>query len=157
MIREGIVKESKNGMLSVCFERPEACEKCGACGGSSHTHLAQVKGEAQTGDRVAVEMPEAKVLKISVLVYAIPLAALILGLLIGCLLIGNDIAGACIGLGLLAVSYFMLKLIDRRIAARPEYAPQLIAVVPAQKTADTAENIETENVEEETNGTDTEQ
>ena len=136
MIREGIVKESKNHMLSVCFERPEACEKCGACSGSSHTHLAQVKGDAQVGDRVAVEMPEAKVLKISVLVYAIPLCALIIGLVIGCLLMGSDLAGAGMGLGLMAASYLVLKQIDKNIASRPEYSPQLIAVVPADNGCD---------------------
>ena len=131
VIREGIVKECKNGILSVCFERPEACEKCGACAGNAHTHLAQVAGEALPGDRVAVEMPEAKVFRISLLVYAVPLAAFIAGLLIGCLLLGSDPAGAALALLLMAASYILLRRVDKRIKNRPEYSLRLIAVVHA--------------------------
>lgn len=129
MIREGVVKGKSNGMLQVCFERPEACEKCGACSGNSHVHLAEVSGEAQIGDRVAVEMPDAKVLKISLIVYAVPLCFLIAGIAAGTLLFKSDLGGAAIGLILMALSYVVLRKVDHRLGGKDEYAIRLIAVV----------------------------
>lgn len=131
MIREGIVKGKKNGMLEVCFERPEACEKCGACAGRAHTHLTQIKGEAEIGDRVAVDMPDAKVFRVSLLVYAVPLAGLVAGMLLGYYLLGTDTACALCGIALMAVSYLILHFIDKRVKRTGKYTPELVAVVPA--------------------------
>ena len=133
MIREGIVKGKHDGMLQVCFERPEACEKCGACAGSSHTHMTELPGEAGIGDRVAVDMPDSKVLRVSLLVYAVPLAFLLIGLFAGYAIFGNDAVCALCGVGLMALSYVILHFTDRNIGTRRAFQPQIIAVIPAEK------------------------
>ena len=62
MERTGFVKEKKGDTLSVCFERPEACEGCRGCskGLLPKKELLTVFGKAEIGDEVVVRMPEAK-------------------------------------------------------------------------------------------------
>lgn len=136
MIREGIVKDKKNGMLQVCFERPEACEKCGACAGSAHNHMTSLRGEAEIGDRVAVDMPDSKVFGISLLVYAVPLVFLLIGLLAGEWIFENDLICALCGIGLMAMSYVILHFTDQKIGRKQNFQPQIIAVVPGKKGED---------------------
>lgn len=144
MIREGIVKRVDGEMLEVCFERPEACEKCGACAGHGHTHMTRIRGNAKPGDRVAVDMPDAKVFRISAIVYLVPLAFMLLGLLIGSFVFKNDVIAAALGVALLAVSYLVLHQVDRKLGKKSDYTPQLIAVVPAEQTAGEPESAEEE-------------
>ncbi len=142
MIREGIVKGKRNGMLEVCFERPEACEKCGACSGSAHTHMTLIKGTAQVGDRVAVDMPDSKVLKVSLLVYAVPLACLVLGLILGSVFFMTDLGCALSGVTLMLLSYGVLHFIDRALGKKQALQPQLVAVVPAERKNGNEEKTE---------------
>ena len=135
MIREGIVKAKSGDTLEICFERPEACEKCGACSGG-HTHLACVKGEAEVGDRVAVEMPDSRVLKISLLVYAVPLALLLAGLVFGCLVLGSDLAGALIGLALMAGGYVLLRGADKKLSGNEAYMPKFLFIMKDDKNTE---------------------
>ena len=85
MVRTGFVKEKKGDQLRVCFERPEACEGCKGCakGLLPKSELLTVTGQAEIGDIVDVQMPEAQMLKATMLAYAMPLALLFVGLGLG--------------------------------------------------------------------------
>ena len=78
MIRSGVVVEKENGVLGVVFERPEMCAHCGGC---LHKHCSrvQIKGDAQIGDTVDVDMPDGEVVKASALMYIVPVCAFLLG------------------------------------------------------------------------------
>ncbi len=131
MEKTGVVTEIKNGLLTIQFDRPEACQHCQACDGSKHKATIQIPGEAQVGDAVTVSMPDGQVAKASLLAYALPLAGLILGLVIGYLL-GGDIAavlGAAVGL---AVCFLILKLLDGRLQKDERWTPRLISVEKKQ-------------------------
>lgn len=119
--------------LQVCFSRMSACGDCGMCGSGRNDAIATVKGNAQVGDSVEVEMPDAQVLKASVLTYLVPLAGLILGLVFGSLLFpGSDTGSLVMGLGLLLVGLMLVKLLDRHLGKRQMWQPRIIAVYPAQ-------------------------
>ena len=105
MVRSGRVVEAADGKLKVCFERPEMCEKCGACTGHKHSELVTIRGEAAPGDIVEVEMPDARVFKASAIAYAVPLCGLMLGTLIGQTAFSTDIAAALCGLLGLALAW----------------------------------------------------
>ena len=131
MIRTGRVVEAKDGSLKVCFDRPEMCASCGKCGAHGiHQELVTVQGEAQVGNWVQVEMPDAQIVKVSLIAYVIPLVFLMAGLVIGQNVLGTDAWAAALGIGLMDVGLLIVRLIDRRLGGRPGWKPRLVNVLP---------------------------
>lgn len=128
MLRTGKVIARKEGFVEVCFERPEACAKCGGCEGGKHVSNVVIPGDAPVGSYVAVEMPEKQVLKASILAYVIPLCMLLLGLALGMLILKDEGLSALAGLGSMALSWFVMRMIDKKVANRKNWQPQIIAV-----------------------------
>ena len=135
MIRTGFVKEKKGDQLRVCFDRPEACEGCKGCakGLLPKKELLTVTGQAEIGDMVDVEMPEAQMLKASMLAYAMPLALLLLGLGAGSALKFSDGVTAVIALLCLALGYLAARLIDKKLRRRPRWQTAVVNVYPMNK------------------------
>ena len=131
MIRTGRVVEANGGSLKVCFDRPEMCASCGKCGAHGvHQELVTVQGEADVGNWVQVEMPDAQIVKVSLIAYVIPLVFLMAGLVIGQNVLGTDAWAAGLGIGLMAVGLFIVRLIDRRLGGTPGWKPPLVNVLP---------------------------
>ena len=129
MIRTGRVVEAKDRSLKVCFDRPEMCASCGKCGAhGAHQELVTVEGQAQVGNWVQVEMPDAQVVKVSLIAYVIPLVFLMIGLVIGQNLLGTDAWAAGLGIGLMAVGLLVVRLVDKRLGGRPGWKPRLVNV-----------------------------
>ena len=129
MVRTGKVVGTDGKTLDVCFERPEMCAKCGACmGRKPHELTVGIEGKAEIGDTVDVEMPDAKIVKVSLIAYIIPLIGLLIGLLIGQTLINNDIWAAVIGLIGLGAGFLIARTFDKRLGAQKEWQPKLLAV-----------------------------
>lgn len=133
MIRTGqVIAREARGLL-VCFERLAACESCKACGRDGKDTSAYVQGEAQVGDRVEVEMPEAQVLKASLLTYLLPLCGLLLGLLAGSLIKPmNELLMVGLGLLFMGVSLVGLRAADRRLFKRRAWQPRVLRVLSAE-------------------------
>ncbi|MCL2545143.1 MAG: SoxR reducing system RseC family protein [Clostridia bacterium] len=141
MLRVGTVVASEGGQLTVLFERPEACQKCGACGGGRHGHritLADPAGTTAVGDRVSVDMPEARVVSASALAYLIPLGGLLAGLMGGAGLaervapgMSPDLFAGLCALAGVAVSLPALWLADRAIRGKARWTPQIVEILPA--------------------------
>jgi positive regulator of sigma E activity len=135
MVRTGIVVDRAPGQLIVAFERPEACAQCGRCDGGRHAHRVNLAGEAELGDRVTVELPEAGVTATALMAYAVPLACVLLPLALSATLrvrlapgMSEDrFAGLCALAGL-AVAALYWKLVDRRIRGKRRWTPQIVAV-----------------------------
>ena len=84
MTNKGIVREVNGDMLTVEFERHEACGDCHACSmGSTNCakHTITIKGRADVGDEIVVEMDETHVMAASATAYMIPFAGFMIGLL----------------------------------------------------------------------------
>ncbi len=133
MIKFGQItdKNEKSGMVTIRFERPEACGNCHACGYGSKNSEVTLPSDRNVGEWVRVELPENRFVQATALVYIIPLAGLLLGLLLGWLLgAGNDlitILGAVLGL---AVSFVTLYAIDKRLSKKPGWSPRITDVYP---------------------------
>ena len=129
MIRTGtVIKEEKKGVL-VCFERLAACAGCNACGRDKKQTTVFVYGQAKLGDVVSVEMPDAQVLKASLLTYLFPLAGFIGGLFLGAAIFGNeDWAMVLGGLSGLTLCALLLKVTDKRLGQRHPWQPHIVAV-----------------------------
>lgn len=128
MLRTGRVVATEEGQVSVCFERPEACARCGACAGGKHHTVVRVPGQAPVGSWVDVEMPDHQVVKASALAYVLPLLALLAGVLVGSLLFESEALWALAGLIFMGLSWAALRLIDRRMEKKQDWQPRITAI-----------------------------
>ena len=133
MLRTGRVVNAGNGEIEVCFDRPEACEHCNACAGQKHHTLVKVPGDAPLGSLVDVEMPPSQLLKASVLAYIVPLALLILGVVCGLFLFHSEGAGAVMGVGMMGLSYGLLRLFEKKSKGSQAWQPVLAAIHEEQE------------------------
>lgn len=134
MIRSGEVVEKADGMLGVVFERPEMCAHCGGC---LHKHCSrvQIKGEAEIGDTVEVDMPDGEVVKASALMYIVPVCAFLLGLLLawaiyrgGTVKMAEDLFYAVCGVAACALGLSMVWVVDKNLRKAQKWQPRLVAV-----------------------------
>ncbi len=136
MIRTGRVIHKEHNLLQVCFDKEEACTNCGLCGRQEST--MSVQGEAQVGDVIEVELPDAQVLKASMITYALPLVGLILGLWLGTELFpGREGLSLLIGAVGTVLFFGGVKLFDSRLRKTSAWQPRIIAIHPVE--ADLAE------------------
>ena len=129
MVRTGKVVGISGKAIEVCFERPEMCAQCGAgMGHKPHEETVRIEGSAEIGDTVAVEMPDAKIVKVSLIAYIIPLIGLMIGLLIGQVLLKSDLWAALTGLLGLGAGILVTRMLDKRLGAQKAWQPKLLAV-----------------------------
>lgn len=115
MTNKGIVKEVSGEMLTVEFERHEACGDCHACmHGSTNCakHTITIKGKADVGDEIVVEMDESHVMAASATAYMIPFAGFMLGLLASYLLGVSELMMALGAVAGTAAAYCVMRVLD---------------------------------------------
>ena len=140
MLREqGTVEKISPLKVVVRIQQSSACAGCEARG-ACQVHgdkklLVEVRNdlEAKVGDTVEISMPARSVLKVSLLVYALPIIGLILGALSGGAWAGafhiSSTPPSLIGGGVgLAVSVMVLRWFDRSIRSKPHYSPRVTRV-----------------------------
>ena len=115
MTNKGIVKEVNGDMLTVVFERHEACGDCHACHmGSTDCakHTITIKGKADVGDEIVVEMDESHVMAASATAYMIPFAGFMIGL-VGSYALGmsEPVMALCAVAGT-ALAYLFMRALD---------------------------------------------
>ncbi len=129
MIRTGRVVSKEGDRVLVCFERLEACQGCGACGGRKKDSLIAAYGEAGVGDAVDVEMPDAQIVKASFLMYLLPLGGFLAGLSgAGAAFPGRDLAGMLGGLAGMFLVWGCLKALDGKLSRKSPWQPRIVAV-----------------------------
>ena len=128
MLRSGKVVAAENGVLEVCFERPEACAHCGACAGQKEETLVKIPGSAPVGRWIDVDMPEGQVLKASMLAYVMPLLLLLGGIALGSVLFKQEVLWAVTGIVFMGVSWLALRLIEKRMKQRDVWQPKVVNV-----------------------------
>ena len=128
MLRSGKVVAAENGVLEVCFERPEACAHCGACGGQKEETLVKIPGNVPVGRWIDVDMPEGQVLKASMLAYVMPLLLLLGGIALGSVLFKQEVLWAVTGIVFMGVSWLALRLIEKRMKQRDVWQPKVVNV-----------------------------
>ncbi|MBQ8617956.1 MAG: SoxR reducing system RseC family protein [Clostridia bacterium] len=115
MTNKGIVREVNGEMLTVEFERHEACGDCHACHhGSTNCakHTITLTGKAEVGDEIVVEMDESHVMAASATAYMIPFAGFMIGLLIGYALKLSEPMMALTAIAGTALAYVVMRMLD---------------------------------------------
>ncbi len=103
-------------------------------GREPHEELVKIEGIAAVGDTVAVEMPDAKIVKVSLIAYMIPLIGLLIGLLIGQTLLNSDLWAAFTGLIGLAAGILAVRIFDRKLGTQKTWQPKLLSVYHPEDT-----------------------
>ncbi|MDO5299875.1 MAG: SoxR reducing system RseC family protein [Clostridia bacterium] len=136
MTNKGIVTEVSGDLLTIVFERPEACGECHNCMRGSEDcakHTITLRGHADKGDVVEVEMDDSHVMAASALAYLIPLAGFIAGLAVGWALRGT-VPGfneellmalcAIVGTG---IAYLVMRALDPHFS-KGRWEPKIVSV-----------------------------
>ena len=135
MTNKGIVKEVNGEMLTVVFERHEACGDCHACHmGSTDCakHTITIKGKAEVGDQIVVEMDESHVMAASATAYMIPFAGFMIGLL-GSYALGlsEPLMALCAVAGT-AAAYVVMRMLDP-ILSKGRWEQHIVSVTKPEK------------------------
>mgnify|MGYP002276982407 CR=1 FL=1 len=141
MIETGYVIGEKGGQAVVRIRRKKACQHCGMCKEGAEgmeITLSNPLG-AREGDRVEISMGDRMVLKASVILYAIPLLFLLIGAALGFVfspILGvgeRDLAAAVCGIVLTALSYTIVRSVDRRVAEKQGYVPRITRILDEEE------------------------
>ncbi|MBQ2990448.1 MAG: SoxR reducing system RseC family protein [Clostridia bacterium] len=130
MTNKGIVTEVNGEMLTVVFERHEACGDCHACmHGSTDCakHTISIRGKADVGDEIVVEMDESHVMAASAVAYMIPFAGFIIGIM-GAWALGfsEPLMALCAVAGT-AAAYVVMRLLDP-VFSRGRWEQKIVSV-----------------------------
>ena len=139
IIEQGIVEEIRGRKALVRIQKSAACAGCptrDSCEvGSDRPMRIEVANDpgARVGDRVEISMPAATLMKLSLMVYFLPVVALVAGAVTGNALAGylhaDPTAASVAGGGLaMAMTYFVLKWMDRGAGVRETYRPRMTRV-----------------------------
>ena len=115
MTNKGIVREVNGDMLTVEFERREACGDCHACMHGStdcKKHTITIRGKADVGDQIVVEMDESHVMAASATAYMIPFTGFMLGLFISYALGASEPVMALGAVAGTAAAYLIMRVLD---------------------------------------------
>ena len=105
-------------------------------------HTVKLRGKANVGDRVVVEMDDSQVMAASATAYLIPFAGLAAGLGLGYLLggvitaINGELLMALTGIGGTAVAYLIMRALDPKLS-RGRWEPRIVSVTPPEADGET--------------------
>ena len=141
MIETGYVIENKDMQAVVRIRRKKACENCGMCKQGSEGMEITLDNPlgSKEGDRVEVSMGDRMVLRASVIVYVIPLLFLLAGAALGYIfspalgIMERDLAAALCGIVFTALSYTIVRSIDKKVSDKQGYLPRITRILDKEE------------------------
>lgn len=131
----GEVINKERNILKVKLNAVESCRSCGLCK-TNEDFILEVLDEcnAKIGDFVLVEIKKENYYKVTFLVYLFPLILFILGTIIGYIVgekynLDPQLLGFALGMIFLAVSYMMIRFIDKKSIKKEKIIPVAKKVV----------------------------
>lgn len=127
---------TRTGEATIIYARPDACDKCGACGTSSKTGSIRLHAQLSPGNWVRVELPDNRFIKATALAYGMPLVALLIGLGVGFFLGGTDLWALLGGLITLGFSVLILHHLEKRMKQNKVWTPHIAQVYEQKPSPD---------------------
>lgn len=151
MNRNGVVTEVKGERAVVQLLRHTACGECGACqlGDDSKQIKIECANDvgAQIGEFVEIDLESPNVLGAAFIMYMVPLAALLVGVVGGSLIFGmlansgiissslagfKELVGAGTGVVLMTLTYFIIKGKEDKFSESQKYLSRITKVERTQ-------------------------
>jgi sigma-E factor negative regulatory protein RseC len=149
---EGIVESISQGKAAVRIQKGAQCKHCSSregcgvsLGGDVQIDLDN-ELEAKVGDCVEISLPTRSLMKLSLLVYFVPVLALILGAYIGRLVgtevFRSDSAVISVVCGAIAMgaTFLSLRWVDRRVQVSSGYRPRMTRILFSVSTSVAADS-----------------
>ena len=136
LTEEGIVKESKDGIATIVISNSDNCEECTAklyCkpGNSSERSLT-VKDTfgVVAGDKVRVSIKGSQILRVSFLIYGIPLILILAGLFFGMQFfqIHKELFSTLLAVGFVSIYILIILFIDKKRNSHLQSYPEIVFV-----------------------------
>jgi sigma-E factor negative regulatory protein RseC len=141
MLREeGVVEKLLNQKARIRIKRSSACANCESRGHCQTLNDREATLEvdnrlhAQVGDRVEVSMPSQALLKVSLLVYILPIVTLIIGAYAGQVWaqarrLSPTIPSIIAGGAALVLTFWALKRLERTAQEKNRYQPRITRII----------------------------
>jgi sigma-E factor negative regulatory protein RseC len=140
LTEQGVIEKAFPKKALVRIQKSSCCAQCdsrGACQVlSDREMLIEVANDlqAKAGDQVEISVPARSLLKLSMLIYLLPILALILGAYAGGALapfyrLSSNLASVLGGMIALGVTFFGLIILDRAVRKRPDYYPRMTRIL----------------------------
>jgi len=137
---QGVIEDVSGQKTLVRIKKSSACATCesrGSCevvsGKSMVVEVANDLGAGQ-GDHVELSVPSGSFLKLSLLVYILPVVALMAGAFAGGSLAGVlhmplPLASVIGGFLVMGITFYALKRFDRSLRSRSEFRPRMTRIL----------------------------
>lgn len=139
---EGIVVEVEGGIAKVAILKKSACEACAAAGvchpqdaDRSFLEAANPLG-AVKGQKVKVVLAPQVYLKASIILYGIPMVALVGGAIAAKNLAvqysgeaNSDLWAFIVGMGCMLISFFFIRAYNNKVEKTQEYKPVIVEIL----------------------------
>ncbi len=132
MNETGIVVEVEGKRAKVIFARKPACKNCGACiKAGADEMMVELENtlDAKVGDTVAVTMNSSSFMGATLIMYGIPLLALLAGLGIPMLLGASDWVSALAGILCAIASYGVIRSFEPRFKKSKRFGHTMERIV----------------------------
>ena len=136
---QGKIEEIRKQTALVRIQKRSACAHCeskGSCSISKRDMLIEVPNDLQAGvgDQVEVSVPEGTLLKLSALIYLLPVLLLLIGAFLGSLLgdalqMNSSLTAIILGGGFMGISFYGLILFDRKKRKGNKYYPRMTRIL----------------------------
>ncbi|MGM0651253.1 MAG: SoxR reducing system RseC family protein [Bacillota bacterium] len=142
MEQYGEIIENREDIALVNLQRHLICGECGKCGIMSGATKRNITIEAHNpikakeGQKVRIESDDRQVIFLAFMLYIVPLAGLMGGILLWFQLAGRfSIAGSqelqafAVGMAMMVVIFLMIRNWDRRVKNDPRYKPVITGLL----------------------------
>ena len=132
MLETGTVVALDGEYAQIEFIRSPQCKHCGACMSAGepimHIRVQNTLG-LHVGDVAGIKLPEKSFMEAAMLMYVLPLLALIAALLIASQLTSSDIVMMVVGLGSALIVFLLLRLCEPIFKRSKRFSPRMVKII----------------------------
>jgi len=146
----GTIEKTDRGKAFVRVQKNSACAHCESKGMCQVDNEREMVVEVENilgvgpGDQVEIMVPTGSFMKISLMVYMLPILAFMFGAFMGDnlaekLSLNPSLSAIIGGIGLMSIFFYILKKLDKVIGGNRRYTPRLTRIIAnsSQKTGQT--------------------
>ena len=133
----GKVVKTDNGYATVSIDKKEECGKCGLCAFPKNANTIEFRAtnkiNAKANDVVLIERKTDGKLSGIFLAFLVPLLLVGISILISYLMELKEILILVLSAGLIAIWYFILSVIDKKLSNKDKFLANIIEIIKTKE------------------------